>query len=234
MMHKYIIIVANRVIIIVNRLIMKFLQRWENVVNANMALGPNVKVGRHTYGINQKTISIAPSLNPPTVEIGSFCSVAPGVVILANVDHSTSLPSTFPFKTILYPRRDKEKCLGSFNFDAISRGSIKIGHDVWIGQNVIVLSGVSIGTGAVVGAGSLVVKDIPPYAIAVGNPAKVIRFRFPPEIIARLLGSEWWMLSDENLIKLEEFFYDIDIDKFLNQVAICKVSNLKNEKYQTI
>ncbi|WP_296500875.1 CatB-related O-acetyltransferase [Rhodoferax sp.] len=220
---------ANWAIIIIHRLILRFLQRWENVVKANVALGPNVKVGRHTYGINQKTISIAPSLNPPVVEIGSFCSIAPGVVILANVDHPTSLPSTFPFKTILYPRRDKEKFLGSFNFDAISRGPVKIGHDVWIGQNVIVLSGVNIGTGAVVGAGSLVAKDIPPYAIAVGNPAKVIRFRFPPEIVARLLGSEWWMLSDEKLIKLNEFLYDVDIDNFINQVAICKVSNLKNE-----
>jgi acetyltransferase-like isoleucine patch superfamily enzyme len=74
-----------------------------------------------------------------------------------------------------------------------------IGHDVWIGCNSVVLSGVTIGTGAVIGAGSVVTKDIPPYAIAYGNPAKVHRYRFDPETIDALLKSEWWRFSMEQL-----------------------------------
>jgi len=224
MKSRHLTKLAIRVIIMINNRLEWFVQRWNNIVNGNESLHSNVIVGRHTYGINRKTISLALSSNSHGVEIGSFCSVAPGVVMLANTEHPTNLVSTFPFKTI-FSLRAKNKNQSKYrNFDASSRGPIKIGHDVWIGQNVIILSGVSIGTGAVIGAGSLVVKNIPPYAIAVGNPAKVIRFRFPPEIVLRLLSSEWWTLSDELLTELEEYLYDSDINKFLDRVVLCKRS----------
>jgi acetyltransferase-like isoleucine patch superfamily enzyme len=73
----------------------------------------------------------------------------------------------------------------------------RIGPDSWIGNNAVVLSGVSVGTGSVVGAASVVTKDVPPYGIVVGNPAKLIRFRFDTRTIARLLATQWWLLPFE-------------------------------------
>jgi acetyltransferase-like isoleucine patch superfamily enzyme len=200
------------------------IQIWQNIVSLQVKFDPAVSIGKHTYGLNFETISLAPSLNKPSVTIGNYCSIAPGVVILANADHRTNLPSTFPFRTRVFARLDGRKPVKYFDFDAVSKGDIVIGHDVWIGQNVTVLSGVSIGTGAVIGANSLVTKNIPPYSIAVGNPAKVLRARFSLNTIERLLKSEWWNLSDEQIIELEPFFYNPDIDEFLNQVTLLKNS----------
>jgi acetyltransferase-like isoleucine patch superfamily enzyme len=221
-MRKYIKLWLNFAIIKINQLLMKPTKYWRFVVASCIEYGPNVTIGRHTYGITQETICLAPSQKPPSVEIGNFCSIAPGVLILANVDHPTNLVSTFPFRSLLYPRMNDENVSTPPNLDAVTRGSVEIGHDVWIGQNSIILSGVKIGTGAIIGAGSLVAKDIPPYAIAVGNPAKAIRFRFPPETIERLLNSEWWSLSDEKIVELEPFLYDVNVDNFISQVALMR------------
>jgi acetyltransferase-like isoleucine patch superfamily enzyme len=198
------------------------IQIWRNIVSSQVEFDPAVSIGKHTYGLNFKTISLAPTLNKPSVIIGNYCSIAPGVVILANADHRTNLPSTFPFRTRIFARLNGRKPVKYFDFDAVSNGDIVIGHDVWIGQNVTLLSGVTIGTGAIIGANSLVTKNIPPYSIAVGNPAEVIRVRFSLDIIDRLLKSEWWSLSDEQIIELEPFLYSTDIDEFLNQVALLK------------
>lgn len=195
----------------------KRISYYRNIGNLD-GLGPYVSVGRHSYGVTSHTILLARSANPPTVTIGSFCSIAPGAVILANADHELDLPSTYPFRTLLF-RSGHEGGLDYDNYDVVSRGNVDIGHDVWIGQNALILSGVSIGTGAVIGAGSIVTKNVPPYAIAVGNPAKVVRYRFPPEIIVKLLSSEWWLLPDDELKKLEKYFYSKDIEAFLAQVA---------------
>ncbi len=181
-------------------------------------LDSRITVGRHTYGINERSLFSVQSPDQPTVSIGNYCSVAPGAVILANADHPTNLPSLFPFRTVLYAL-DKKQPL---NVDVTSRGPVEIGHDVWIGANAIILSGVSIGSGAVIGAGAIVTKDIPPYAIAVGNPARVIRYRFSPDIIQQLLELGWWFLSDEKIKELEPFFYSDDLNAFLNQVRLIK------------
>ncbi len=221
MMRKYIKICVDCCIIAISRLFDTPIKYWCAVVRSNIDFGPNVKIGKHTYGITQKTIVIASSHCPASVVVGSFCSFAPGVIILANVDHPTNLPSTFPFKTLLYPRH-KESSTNYSNWDAVTKGPVEIGHDVWLGLNTIILSGVKIGPGAVIGAGSVVTKDIPPYAIAVGNPAKVIKFRFSNEIIERLLESEWWLFSDGMLKDLAPFFYNSDISEFLEQVEVAK------------
>ena len=80
-----------------------------------------------------------------------------------------------------------------------SKGDIKIGNDVWIGHSSIILSGVTIGNGAVIAAGSVVVKDVPPFSIVGGNPAKVIRFRFDSKTIAEIENSKWWNWSDSKI-----------------------------------
>jgi acetyltransferase-like isoleucine patch superfamily enzyme len=181
-------------------------------------LASRITVGRHTYGINERSLFSVQSPDQPAVSIGNYCSVAPGAVILANADHPTHLPSLYPFRTVLYAP-DKKRPL---NVDVTSRGPVEIGHDVWIGANAIILSGVSIGSGAVIGAGAIVTKDIPPYAIAVGNPARVIRYRFSPDIIQQLLEVAWRFLSDEKIKELEPYFYSDDMNAFLSQVRLIK------------
>jgi len=103
--------------------------------------------------------------------------------------------------------------------NAISRGDISIGSDVWIGSNVIILSGVTIGDGAVIGAGAVVTKDIPPYAVAAGVPAKVIKSRFSDEDITLLLSARWWDWDFEKIKRRLPMFYDesVSVTEFLRQ-----------------
>jgi acetyltransferase-like isoleucine patch superfamily enzyme len=110
------------------------------------------------------------------VEIGRYCSIADHVLIGAP-PHSLEAFSTYEM------------------WGNLAIPGTKIGHDVWIGAAAIILAGVTIGTGAVIGAGAVVTKDVEPYAIMVGNPARLLRFRFEPEKIAKLLASKWWELD---------------------------------------
>ena len=90
-----------------------------------------------------------------------------------------------------------------------------IGNDVWIGRNVIIISGVKIGDGSVIGAGSVVTKDVPPYAIAAGNPAKIVRMRFDEETIKKLLKIEWWNWSLERVLANLPYLLSNDIAEFV-------------------
>lgn len=112
------------------------------------------------------------------VEIGRYCSIA-NLCTIGAQQHPLDRLSTYPSR----PRGDERKTV--------------IGHDVWIGCNSVIMSGVTIGIGAVIGAGSVVTKDISPYAIAYGSPARIKRYRFEPDEIAILLKSKWWELPIE-------------------------------------
>ena len=114
--------------------------------------------------------------------IGNYCSIAP-YVKLGQMEHAISCVSTST--QIFGPKH------GVFDFTG-DIGPAIIEHDVWLAANVVVKQGVTVHTGAVVGAGAVVTKDIPPYAIAVGVPARVIRYRFSQKTIQRLLNSKWW------------------------------------------
>jgi len=175
-------------------------------------------IRRHTYGIRPGTIVGATEKSP--VIIGNFCSVAGGVRILAHAGHPIDLPSTYPFRSLVFPRtKNAPPPPGHLNHDSVTRGPIRIGHDVWIGHNAMILSGVTIGTGAVIGAGAIVIKDVPPYAIAVGAPAKIMRYRFGKGAIAALLKSKWWELPDEVLETMDAALYSRDIKAFIAAVA---------------
>ncbi len=180
-------------------------------------LPPHVSVGRHTYRVTAANC-VFPTETAP-ITIGNFCSIAAGVTFLAHADHATKLPTTYPFRSQLTRRFDREVPAGNHNYDAVTRGPITLGHDVWIGVNAIVLSGVEIGTGAIVGAGAVVTRNVPAYAIAVGNPAHVVRKRYPDDTIAKLLASKWWDLPDATLATLDDAFYNPDIENFLKRVA---------------
>lgn len=133
--------------------------------------------------------------------IGSFCSIADNCR-LGGASHHMDHVSTSPVF-----HRGKNVMKKNFSdFDTKKTPSISVGSDVWIGANATVLSGVTIGTGAVIGAGSVVTKDVGPYEIWAGNPARKIRDRFDDEIKQTLLEIEWWNWSDEEISSKAHLF----------------------------
>ena len=129
------------------------------------------------------------------VEIGSFCSFSDHVFIGGD-EHPLEWVSTSPvFEGINHsgPKRKFAK------FEVPLTAKTYIGNDVWIAHGVCIKAGVTVGTGAAIGTGAVVTKDVPPYAIVAGVPAKIIRYRFDENIIRALLDSNWWELSEEQL-----------------------------------
>ncbi|WP_461248799.1 CatB-related O-acetyltransferase, partial [Treponema sp. R6D11] len=118
--------------------------------------------------------------------IGNYCSISPGVQFLLGGEHRTDSISTYPFLV---------QCFGHER-EAGSKGDIIIGDDVWIGLNAIICTGIKIGQGAIVAAGSVVTKDVEPYAIIGGNPAKLIKYRFEESIRKKLLVTDITKMFD--------------------------------------
>jgi acetyltransferase-like isoleucine patch superfamily enzyme len=155
------------------------------------------KVGHYTY-IQSKAAAF-------NAEIGPFCSIAQEVVI-GLVDHPMRFISTSP---VFY---DNSQPLPQFFIDRplekISLPRTEIGADTWIGQRAMIKAGVKIGVGAVVGAGALVTRDVPPYTIVIGSPAKPIRQRFADAVCERLLASQWWTRNDLDLLQFNRLYDD--------------------------
>jgi chloramphenicol O-acetyltransferase type B len=153
----------------------------------------NCKIGHYTY-VNKNSLV-------QNAVVGNYCSIAHDVNIGLG-KHPLHLPSSSP---IFYLR---ENTLGinviDDDLDFNEYEDIQIGHDVWIGARAVIMDGVSIATGAVVAAGAVVTKNVPPYAIVGGVPAKIIKYRFDNEKIERLLKSEWWLLNPQDAYKLME------------------------------
>lgn len=137
--------------------------------------------------------------------IGAFTSIANGVVI-GGARHPMEWVSMSP---VFYAGRDSIKTKFAEHILPGPKGVV-IGSDVWVGRSATILDGVVIGHGAVVGAGAVVAKDVPPYSIVAGNPARLIRMRFDDSVIQALLASEWWSFSDERLKGLGGTFNDVE------------------------
>jgi len=157
---------------------------------------------------------IAKNCNITNTNIGKFCSIGPnfccglGIHPINGVSNSPMFYSTSKQNGVTIAKENKiQESKRTF-----------IGNDVFIGANVTVLDGVIISDGAVIGAGAVVSNNIPPYAIAVGVPAKVIRYRFDNEQIEKLLKIEWWNFEDEKLQEIERYFFDIDSFIEMNNV----------------
>lgn len=148
------------------------------------------EIGEWTYG-NPRVISWHEGT---TLKIGRFCSISRPVTILLGGEHRIDWVTTYPFSTICAKAK---KFLGHPH----SQGNVIIENDVWIGTDVLILSGVTIGNGAVVAARSVVTEDVAPYSIIGGNPAKLIRYRFKKSIIKELERIAWWNWP---LSKIEE------------------------------
>jgi len=149
-----------------------------------------IEIGRKTYGMGKaKLIGYYPKDNP--LVVGSYCSIADEVAFFFRTDHRPDLVSSYPGYSIA--------STSDLFDDSIFKGPTVVGHDVWIGYRSLIMSGLRIGNGAVIAAGSVVTKDVPPYAIVAGNPAKLIRMRFDAETVSALQASQWWSWEQETI-----------------------------------
>lgn len=179
------------------------LRSWKNNVEEGMDvqicpvhLLDNVKIGNHSYIGHNSVVS--------NTTIGNFCSIGPNFFCGWGI-HPTNGLSTSPH---IYSTRPKWTVAKQ---DLIKEhGDIKIGNDVFIGANVVVLENVSIGDGAVIGAGAVVSEDIPDYAIAVGVPAKVIKYRMTPPQIEKMKKIQWWNWDVSDIMNVNNYFFEID------------------------
>jgi acetyltransferase-like isoleucine patch superfamily enzyme len=166
---------------------------------------PLAECGRGTYwGQNTKFVKY---LYHEKIVMGSFCSIADNVVIAVGGEHRTNLVSTWSFDEILFKRK-------SLSRSSKPTKNTTIGHDVWIGYGAYINGGVQIGSGAVIGANAAVFDDVPPYAIVMGNPATVVRYRFSQRTVERLLKIAWWFWPQNDIEDNIEWFYG-PIDEFL-------------------
>ncbi len=152
------------------------------------------------------------------LKIGSFCAFAPGVKMIHRGDHRTDWISTFPFMGFPSGWSNATQLQGH----PTGKGPIIIGNDVWIGTGVTILSGVTIGDGAVIGANAVVSKDVPPYAIAVGNPARVVKYRFSSDVIETLLRISWWNWPDDEINDVVRLLCSDEIESF---IQYCEENN---------
>ena len=189
-------------------IIFKFLRRFEGgpghtaTVRELLARDYQVDVGAYSYGD-----CMIPGAFPPKVIVGRWVSVGPGVRVY-NQNHPLDHLSMHPY---FY-----EPSMGVVKENPMPRHTLVIGHDSWLGRNAIVTPGCKrIGVGAVIGAGAVVTKDVDDYAIVGGNPAKLIRYRFPEEVRKILLESRWWERSINEIRQFaDEMIKPVDVERW--------------------
>lgn len=179
----------------------------ESSIPPLISTDPRIAIGRFTYG---KPIFLVWD-ETEKIEIGSFCSIADDVVIFGGGEHKTDWVTTFPLRIAF------DDPLAHKDGHPANKGTTQIGNDVWIGFRAMLLSGIKIGDGAVIGAGTVVTKNVPPYSIVAGNPAKVIRFRFSESAIKSLLKIQWWNWEIEKIHKNLSLLCSSNIEEFINQ-----------------
>ena len=172
---------------------------------------PNIIVGDFTYIADSEFESHVThhyDFIGDKLIIGKFCQIAAGVEFVMNgANHQMNAVSTFPFYT-LEGWNMKAPAASDIPF----KGDTVIGNDVWIGQNATILPGVHIGDGAIIGANSVVASDVEPYSIVVGNPAKLIRYRFDGELTSLLLKFKWWNKPVEEINALIPVLTNSDLE----------------------
>jgi acetyltransferase-like isoleucine patch superfamily enzyme len=175
-------------------------------------------VGKFTYGYETAVLRVWPEGRSSDIVIGKFCSIADNVMFFLGGNHRKERVTTYPFGykyNEIFPNAKKVE-----EPHSISRGNIVIGNDVWIASGASIMSGVTIKDGAIIAANSHVVKDVYPYEMVGGNPAKHINFRFNPEQIEELLTIKWWDWESEKINKLVELLCSDDIDEFIKQAKL--------------
>jgi len=173
----------------------------------NVITRPTIEVGEFTYyndlsnpeDFENRNVRYHFDFNGDKLKIGKFCALAQGTTFIMNgANHALGGFSTYPF-SIFGEGWEKDFDFSIFHEEA--RGDTVVGHDVWFGTNATIMPGVTIGSGAVIGAHAVVARDVPPYTIAVGNPARVIRHRFDEETTRQLLEIAWWDWPADKIIR---------------------------------
>lgn len=184
---------------------------WEHIMldTKETHIGKDVKIYRPSH-INNSEIGdytyISTNAYISMTHIGNYCSIGPNLFCGWGI-HPTNGISTSP----MFYSQNKQNGISLTDIDRIKeRKPIFIGNDVFIGANVTILDGVTIGDGVIIGAGAVVSKDIPDYAIAVGCPIKIIRYRFNEDQISALKRIQWWNFEEEKLQDIEKMFFDVD------------------------
>lgn len=181
---------------------------------------PNISVGRCTYysgyyhgcHFEENVRYLAPDrTDVDKLRIGSFCSIGSGAVFVmaGNQGHRFDWASTYPFHYM----PDFSEAPDGW----VPKGDTVVGNDVWIGTEAMIMPGVTIGDGAVIGARSLVTRDVPPYAIVGGTPAKVLRYRFSDQEIILLLEFRWWEKDDESIRRNQRLLCSRDIRRLVSE-----------------
>jgi chloramphenicol O-acetyltransferase type B len=168
-----------------------------------------LNVGRHTYG--HESIEIRHWGEQATLTIGSFCSIADRVMVYLGGNHRVDWVTTYPFPAF----SDRWETAREIEGHPATKGDVTVGSDVWIGSGATIMSGVTVGDGAAIAADCVVTKDVAPYAIVGGNPARLIRHRFTPEVVERLLEISWWEWSDERIAVAIPMLCDGDPERFI-------------------
>ncbi len=171
-----------------NKVRKKLFSAQEEILYTKDVLGNRYRIGDHTYGVPR----VVSRGEGASLRIGKYCSIATDVTIFLGSEHRTDWVSTYPFPFLW-------KEAGSISGHPSTRGDVIIGNDVWIGFGTTILSGVTIGDGAAIGACSLVIRDVPAYAIVAGNPSQVLRHRFEADTIQGLQRIKWWDWPDEKV-----------------------------------
>lgn len=185
----------------------------------NVVKAPNISIGDYTYyddaedpaGFEKNNVLFNYPEFGDRLIIGKFCAIASGVrFIMGPANHRISSVTTYPFHVFGGAWAERTPP----HMDQLPRkGDTVIGNDVWIGRESVILPGVKIGDGAIVAACSVVSRDIPPYAVFGGNPARLVKMRFDQELIGLLLRFRWWDLDGEELAELLPLFCDPDLEK---------------------
>lgn len=165
-----------------------------------------LSIGKRSYVVD----STIDAWKPFNIIIGNYCSIAHDITFVINLNHDYLSVSTYPWKSVLgigEPNYLQRKC------------QIIIGNDVTIGEKATILGGVMIGNGAVIGANAVVTKDIPPYAIVAGNPAKIIKYRFDDVIIDKLNSIKWWYWEEQDIIA-NQLFITGNVESFVDKFYI--------------
>ena len=169
---------------------------------------PKYDLGVGTYGM-----SIVHDLDEgTTLRIGAYCSIAGNVQIFLGAQHCISWVSSYPFPEFLPEASHIKNPCGS-------RGDVVIGSDVWLCSNCTILSGVTIGHGAVIASGAVISRDVEPYAIMAGNPARKVRWRFDEPTRLALLESSWWEWPEEEIRQIVDKLCSDNIAEFIDYAA---------------